>query len=291
MKDFLILCLIIGMLFFLYVYKDDKGTTIEKLQHMSGRVVSFGERMTKQSERELLLYDIQVKVEETLFRWGVIELPGNAIAPIGDQVYVAITLLTGTIVEGRLESKTKSGDYVIAVPGSILTVVKEEIAQVHQLDDMRAAVVHEQIYRADFTKRMRSKKQTQSHVATLTKAIQWQTNYAQALSVAKEKNCILMIFFSRSDSADSAQLETITFQFRRAIYHLNRDFVCLRLDTKTSVVLTNQYGVQTFPTLVFALANGAELDRHEGYIDPDDFIRFLDDMKEKRPLSLEEVLA
>ncbi len=109
-------------------------------------------------------------------------------------------------------------------------------------------------------------------------AVPWLTDYAAARREAHDRNLPLVIDFSTDNCVYCRKLESVTFRDPAVVKLVKEHYVALHLHVgagggKEAAGLAQALGVQGFPTLIFADANGKVLFRQAGFVEPAEFAR------------------
>ena len=63
---------------------------------------------------------------------------------------------------------------------------------------------------------------------------------------------------------------------------LSSEIVFVKIDGDKDTLLTDQYGVAGYPTIIFANTDGSEIDRIGGYAEPEEFLTIIADYRADR---------
>jgi hypothetical protein len=99
----------------------------------------------------------------------------------------------------------------------------------------------------------------------------WLNDYGVARREAHDKNLPLVIDFSTQNCHWCRQLEATTFRDPAVVKLLSDHFVALRLDGEKDARIAQSLGINAYPTLVFADANGKILSKQDGYVKAAEF--------------------
>jgi tetratricopeptide (TPR) repeat protein len=97
--------------------------------------------------------------------------------------------------------------------------------------------------------------------------IDWRTDYGRARQEAAEKGRPLLIDFGTSNCVWCKKLDAGPLRDPAIVHQLNSRFVALKIDASRHSTLADFLKIQSFPTLVFATAQGRVLGSHEGYLE------------------------
>ncbi len=113
---------------------------------------------------------------------------------------------------------------------------------------------------------------------TATSSLQWITQEREALKLAGETGKPIFLDFSAEWCEACHELDKYVFS-KPAVQEKLKQFVLLRLDVTDSneenVQTLSKYGVQSLPTLLILSSKGEELQRVNGYIEPQTLIPML----------------
>lgn len=97
--------------------------------------------------------------------------------------------------------------------------------------------------------------------------VEWRQEYVAALKEARTKNRCLVIDVSTENCFYCKQLDARTFREPSIVRLLNERCVPLKVDAGREPVLAGKLGVQSYPTLIFATADGKVLGSQVGFIE------------------------
>src|SRR5438105_7158727 len=97
--------------------------------------------------------------------------------------------------------------------------------------------------------------------------IDWRTDYRKARQEAAEKNRPMILDVGTEDCYWCKQLDQRTFHDPAVIALLNERFIPLRVNAQLSPDLAQALRIQSYPTIVFANAEGKILGYQEGFVE------------------------
>ncbi len=106
-----------------------------------------------------------------------------------------------------------------------------------------------------------------SATAASAQEIDWRTDYRKARQEAAEKNRPLMLDVGTEQCYWCKQLDQRTFRDPAIIAFLNERFIPLRVNAQVSPELAQALRIQSYPTIVFANAEGKILGYQEGFVE------------------------
>jgi thioredoxin-related protein len=107
-------------------------------------------------------------------------------------------------------------------------------------------------------------------------AIDWRADYTQARHEARLRNLPLWIQFTGSWCHFCTRMERESFTRPRVIQRATQSFVTVKVQADAREDLMNSYGVMGLPATVILNPSGQMLAKHEGYVDGERFVAFLD---------------
>ena len=121
--------------------------------------------------------------------------------------------------------------------------------------------------------------------STNTQLINWETNYNKALEKAAKENKAVMIDFYTDWCTICKIMETNVYLDKDIVSNINYNFVPLKINAqyndKNIKLLTNKYNISAFPTTVFINTNGFIIKKILGYIDTNDLLEEIKNIKIK----------
>jgi thiol:disulfide interchange protein len=99
--------------------------------------------------------------------------------------------------------------------------------------------------------------------------IHWITSVPVSLNVAKKNNRPLFLDFYATWCEYCQLMEKTSYQ-NRSVIRLSHHFVMTRINIDKHKALTEYFGIQGLPTIIFASFKNGEIGRLEGYIPPDE---------------------
>lgn len=110
--------------------------------------------------------------------------------------------------------------------------------------------------------------------------IPWEPNLAAALAKAEAQHKLVMVDFYTTWCRWCQRLDETTLSEPGVAAKLAEGFVPVRLDAeRDGRELAQQFGVDSYPTVVFLDHRGQEVYRIGGYLEPKDFLRELESVK------------
>lgn len=97
--------------------------------------------------------------------------------------------------------------------------------------------------------------------------VRWRTDYAAARHEADQKGLPLVLDIGTENCHWCRRLDESTFRDPAVVRLMNEQFIPLRLDAHKEPQLAQALQVQSYPTIIFAGANGKILGSFEGYQD------------------------
>jgi thioredoxin-related protein len=107
------------------------------------------------------------------------------------------------------------------------------------------------------------------------KAIEWRTDYNQALVESEKRGLPIVIDFTMTPCFFCEKLEATTFRDPRVVGLMNQSFIPLKIHKERDGRLCNEMQISAFPTLVIAGPGRKILKMHEGYLDAGEFQELL----------------
>ncbi len=105
--------------------------------------------------------------------------------------------------------------------------------------------------------------------------IPWQSWSSAAFSQAQAENKPVFLYLEATWCHWCHVMQADTFSRQEVIELLAERFVVLRADHDAQPLLANRFRDYGWPALIFLAADGTELVKRAGFIDPDDFVRLL----------------
>jgi len=100
-------------------------------------------------------------------------------------------------------------------------------------------------------------------IAPVAGSILWETSYESAMETARQSGKPLMINFYTDWCGVCKQLDANTFPAGEVIAE-SQNFVNVKINAEVRTDLARQYGVHSYPTILFLDANGNTLNRFAG---------------------------
>ncbi len=107
--------------------------------------------------------------------------------------------------------------------------------------------------------------------AALAQEVQWRYDYDAARREARETQRPILLDFGTTNCFWCKQLDKVTFHDPKIAHQLNEQFIPVKVQAENVPQLTEALRIQSFPTLVFATADGRILAIKEGFMDVDPF--------------------
>jgi len=113
--------------------------------------------------------------------------------------------------------------------------------------------------------------------------VKWRRDFESARRESIEKNRPLVVVFGTKDCVWCRKMEATTYRDSRIARLLNEEFVALSLDGEDdrNSSLVDALGVAGFPAVVVLTAEGKVVDSFNGYRGAGQFLRELQDTKQK----------
>lgn len=97
-------------------------------------------------------------------------------------------------------------------------------------------------------------------------------DFDAALAAASKENKPIIIDFYATWCGPCKQLDKTTWKDAKVRAWLNENMIALKIDAEKERALAKRYRVRGYPTIVFLLADGSEIDRVVGYVDAEQFL-------------------
>jgi thioredoxin-related protein len=101
------------------------------------------------------------------------------------------------------------------------------------------------------------------------------TDYDSALAIAKQKNQKVLIDFYTDWCKWCKTLDTITY-VDSSVIAFSKNIVFAKINAEVDTSVAQRYKIQGYPTIVLANADGTEIDRIGGYLEPKEFLETVD---------------
>jgi thiol:disulfide interchange protein len=108
-------------------------------------------------------------------------------------------------------------------------------------------------------------------------------SFDQAQSLAKEKDKLVMVDFYTDWCHWCKVLDDTTWKDPEVIRWLNDKTIAVKLDAERERALAKKYRIENFPTILFTKADGTEVGRIEGYLEPGVFQKEAEQVLAGRP--------
>lgn len=110
--------------------------------------------------------------------------------------------------------------------------------------------------------------------------IPWEPSLAVALAKAEAQHKLVMVDFYTTWCRWCQRLDTTTLSEPGVAAKVAEGFVPVRLDAESDGrELAQQFGVDSYPTVVFLDHRGQEVYRIGGYLEPKDFLKELENVR------------
>lgn len=110
--------------------------------------------------------------------------------------------------------------------------------------------------------------------------IPWESNVTAALAKAEAQHKLVMVDFYTTWCRWCQRLDATTLSEPAVAAKISDGFVPVRLDAENDGrELAQKFGVDSYPTVVFLDKSGQEVYRIAGYLEPQDFLRELENVK------------
>jgi thioredoxin-related protein len=103
----------------------------------------------------------------------------------------------------------------------------------------------------------------------------WRHDYATARRESTETGRPLLFDFGTEACVWCRKLDATTFRDPKVVKLLNERFIPVKIDADKHAKLTSALGIESYPTLVLATAEGKVVGRHPGYADVAELMAFL----------------
>jgi thiol-disulfide isomerase/thioredoxin len=274
MKKLIVILVVLCVL--AYVSRSADIDLIELIHNLPQEINILIKNLRNPEKREILKKELSRRVrhiESTItdIKFGMDE---DAQAPALEQ-FVSIELTNGLRAEGQLLRRTNQGDFVLQVPGSQVTIAKEEVKAVHYIEGEAARILKEVIAQDQAFNANEKAPENQAMEAALGLTHRWESNIPKALEIAMRQNKLVMIDFSTTWCGWCTKLDKDTFKNNRVQTVLNKYFVSVRLDGDENPQVVRQYNVRGYPNIVFLDKKGNVVMQKAGYLPPEHFIELL----------------
>jgi thioredoxin-like negative regulator of GroEL len=101
----------------------------------------------------------------------------------------------------------------------------------------------------------------------IAQEVNWRHDYAAARKEATETGRPLLMDFGTEACIWCRKLDATTFRDPRVVKLLNERFIPVKVDANREMRLTQALGIDSYPTVILASAEGKVLGRHVGYAD------------------------
>ncbi len=110
--------------------------------------------------------------------------------------------------------------------------------------------------------------------------IAWQPNFEAAMLAAREEKKPALVIFESKDCTYCKKMDKTTWRDQR-VQDQTRGWVPVKVNGDKRTDLLAAYGVQGFPTAILVGGDGKPFAGREGYIEPTEFVTFLEDNRTK----------
>jgi len=274
MKTILILLLMCNAVF-LYWHRGEDADYLKALSELRADV-TYGWQIISDKEMRTTYLDKSLFYATAAGKQLVAIATGLATGRAAEsETYVAITMTSGHEVKGRLVRKGAAGDYVLALPGSRITIAKNNIERVEEIIGEDAEIIKQTIEDSQYRKTKSTEGNRQSVESPLVRTIPWEYDIKPAITKAAAQGKLVMVDFSTTWCGWCKKLDKETFANRQVRALLNKHFVCAKIDGDRRKDLTRQYKVTGFPHILFINKHGHVLYRQSGYVGPEKFMEIL----------------
>ena len=121
--------------------------------------------------------------------------------------------------------------------------------------------------------------------------VQWRPDYNAARREAVEKNRPLMVDVGTENCFWCKRLDATTFHDPAVVGMINEQFIPVRIDASREPSLAEALGIQSYPTIVLATAEGKILKSHAGYVEAGPFHETLQQVLAALPKPKADVLV
>ncbi|UCG50776.1 MAG: tetratricopeptide repeat protein [Candidatus Latescibacterota bacterium] len=111
--------------------------------------------------------------------------------------------------------------------------------------------------------------------------VKWaEVPYGEIIKQAQTKDQHVFVDFYTTWCGPCKKLEKVTYKDEKVIAFLN-EMIAVKYDAEKDEgeTLAKEFKVNAYPTLILIGPDGKEIDRHLGYLDPDEFVKVLTDYK------------
>ncbi len=105
--------------------------------------------------------------------------------------------------------------------------------------------------------------------------IAWQPTFESALQTAREQKKPALVVFESKDCTYCEKMNKTTWRDAR-VQEQTRGWIPVKVSAEQRGDLLEQYGVRGFPTAVLVGGDGKPFAGREGYIEPQEFMTFLE---------------
>ncbi len=119
--------------------------------------------------------------------------------------------------------------------------------------------------------------------------VKWRTDFAAARKEATETGRALLLDFGTESCFWCKKLDATTFRDPKVVKLLNEQFIPVKIDAQKYQQLTDKLGIESFPTLVLATAEGKVIGRHVGFADVAKLTAFLNKVPAPAPVPVAAV--
>ncbi|MBI3923101.1 MAG: thioredoxin family protein [Armatimonadetes bacterium] len=112
--------------------------------------------------------------------------------------------------------------------------------------------------------------------APLASSIKWEKSYEEALKLSTQTGKLVMVDFYGEWCPACKEMDRATYTNREVLAE-SRNWINLKIDVDKNPKLSEKYSTPYLPTILFLNAQGDEVKRNEGFLDP---VAFLDFAKE-----------
>ena len=108
--------------------------------------------------------------------------------------------------------------------------------------------------------------------------VQWLNDYNALGEPSLAQNRTIILYFTKKSCPPCKKMDKWTFTDKRVLKAL-KEFVPIKVSGDVDLQIIRRFAIRTFPTIVFAEADGGEIDRKTGYRSADSMMRWVEDVK------------
>ncbi len=111
-------------------------------------------------------------------------------------------------------------------------------------------------------------------IAKQSSAIAWE-GFSDGMAKGKQSDKPILLYFHADWCTYCKKLKKTTFKNKAVLNYLAQNFVSISVDSDKNKKLSNQWHVTGLPTLWFLEPDGSKISKIPGYVNADQFIKFL----------------